>query len=233
MSGRTNLYRRGTMWWWRRRLPPDLRARGAKSEIRLSTRAHIASDAGSTAARLWLAVDRAIDRVREGESGMPLTGRDIDQLVRTMAQEALAAGERERALAPPRSDTEIDDAVAAQHERAEAWRTALARRDVDGVRPQVDAVLAGAGIALADDDPDRRILMREAAKAQVQLARIEAARERGHYDVAAGGGEAAWSWRAAAPVTVSAPVAAAPLGPVGATGTVAGPVATGFSRGLL
>jgi len=50
MSARTNLYRRGTMWWWRRRLPPDLRARGAKSEIRLSTRAHVASDAGAAAA---------------------------------------------------------------------------------------------------------------------------------------------------------------------------------------
>ncbi|MFP4362137.1 MAG: DUF6538 domain-containing protein, partial [Alphaproteobacteria bacterium] len=196
MSARTNLYRRGTMWWWRRRLPPDLRARGAKSEIRLSTRAHIGGDARTAAARLWLAVDRAIARAREEESGMPLTGRDIDQLVRTMAQAALAAGERERALAPPRSDAEIDEAVAAHHERAEAWRTALARRDVDAVRPQVDAALAGAGIALADDDPDRRILMREAAKAQVDLARIEAARERGHYDVAAGCGDPAWSWRA-------------------------------------
>ncbi|NBB70076.1 MAG: hypothetical protein GVY33_07080, partial [Alphaproteobacteria bacterium] len=216
MSGRTNLYRRGTMWWWRRRLPPDLRARGAKSEIRLSTRAHIASDARTAAARLWLAVDRAIDRAREEESGMPLTGRDIDQLVRTLAQEALAAGERERALAPPRSDAEIDEAVAARHERAEAWRTALARRDVDGVRPQVDAALAGAGIALADD-PDRRILMREAAKAQVEVARIEAARERGHYDVAASGGDAPWPWRAAAPLTVSAPVAHAALGPAGVT----------------
>jgi hypothetical protein len=152
-------------------LLPDLRARGAKSEIRLSTRTHIAGDAGSTAARLWLAVDRAIDRVREWESGMPLTGRDIDQLVGTMAQAALA---------PPRSDTEIDDAVATQHRRAAAWRMALARRDVDGVRPQVDAALASAGITLADDDPDRRNLLREAPKAQVELARIEAARERSH-----------------------------------------------------
>ncbi len=73
MAKAPNLYSRQAIYWWRRRIPKNLRRLFSTSEIRVSTRAHMVGEAAARGARLRSVTDLAFQELeRAVTSGLTL-----------------------------------------------------------------------------------------------------------------------------------------------------------------
>ena len=120
MAKHPNLYRRQAVYWWRRRIPKNLRQFFSTSEIRVSLRAHIVAEAATRGARL-----RSRYRPR-----FPGAGASCDERIEPARSDLRPAGEparadeldrceRERELAGARTEADIQQSVL-DHQRRRA-----------------------------------------------------------------------------------------------------------------
>jgi hypothetical protein len=175
-----HLYRRQAVYWWRRRIPKHLRQLFSTSEIRVSLRAHIVAEAATRAARLRVITDLAFqDLERAVTIGLTLPDQTFDQLVNQLVQDELDRCERERELAGPRTEADIQQAVL-DHQRQRARLQQALRYNVyadleDQLAPAIEAVQYVA------TDSDLAVLQRRAARGLMDAAEINEAREQGIY----------------------------------------------------
>jgi len=217
MAGLTHVYRRGAVYWWRRRVPRALVPIFGRPELRFSLSTHIRRDAAHRAARLRVATDVAFGEVEQAVvDGLRLTPLGMKAIVDELVRGELEAAERERALAPPRTPAEADAAVAAAEQARAAVQHALALRRHDVFAPPLDAALARSGAPLDPASDDYRLLLRLAGRALVEVHRVNGRREQGRYEedgagLAPGLLGRAWAQPPAFPLEV--PPASAPLPP--------------------
>lgn len=116
-----NLFRRGATYWWRRRVPTILAKKLRWQETRLSLRTHVRFDAVNRAARVRLVTDMAFAQMEAAlMQGVALTRERMEALLRDLVAHELDLAEQARALAPPRSEAELEAAVVALTERMTA-----------------------------------------------------------------------------------------------------------------
>ena len=183
MAGLTHVYRRGAVYWWRRRVPTALVPTFGRPELRFSLSTHIRRDAAHRAARLRVATDVAFGEVeRCAVLGMRLTPQGMKAIVDELVRGELELAERARALAPPRTPEDVAAAVAEEERRKAAVEQTLALRHCDAAVAPLQAALARAGVPVEPGSDDHRLLLRLAARGLAQVHRVNAQREQGIYE---------------------------------------------------
>ncbi|MDR6770769.1 site-specific integrase [Azospirillum sp. BE72] len=159
-----HLFQRGTVWWWRRRIPKNLSANFRRRETVVSLRTNIPAEALARAARLRAATDALFDGVRQAMAlGLTMSKAQMDAIILDLVHHEIEAAELARALAPPRSPGEAAAAVARARALRGEMQTALHLNQLDAARVPLDATLARLQLALVPELPDYRLLLRKAA----------------------------------------------------------------------
>ena len=180
MAKHPHLYRRQAVYWWRRRIPKNLRPFCQVVELRVTLRTYIAEEAVTRAARLRVVTDLAFQNLeRAVTTGLTLPDQTFDQLVTQLVQDELDRCERERELAGPRTEADIQQAVL-DHQRQRARLQQALRTNVyadleDQLAPAIEAVQEVA------TEPDLAVLRRRAARGLMDATEINEAREQGIY----------------------------------------------------
>ncbi len=183
MRGTLGLYRRGIIFWWRRRIPKRLESFFPTSGIRVSTRTHLSAVAANRAARLRVVTDALFEEVeRLMFQGLSLTPGAMQAIAADIMRDALEVAERERALRPAREPAEADAAAAAERAKAEILRECLRLGRLEHVRQPLVAALARAGLPVDINSDDGKALHRWAARGLIQAAAINEKRENGIYE---------------------------------------------------
>jgi hypothetical protein len=176
-----HLYRRQAVYWWRRRIPKHLRQFFSTSEIRVSLRAHMAQEAATRAARLRVVTDLAFqDLERAVTTGLTLPEQTFDQLVNQLVQDELDRCERERELAGPRTEADIQQAVLDHQRQRARLQQALRYNAYDELEQQL--LPAVASVQAVATEQDLAVLRRRAARGLLQATYVNEARELGLYD---------------------------------------------------
>ncbi|MBK1698284.1 hypothetical protein CKO21_13635 [Rhodovibrio salinarum] len=140
----------------------------------------MAGEAATRAARLRVITDLAFqDLERAVTTGLTLPDQTFDQLVNQLVQDELDRCERERELAGPRTEADIQQAVL-DHQRQRARLQQALRYNVyadleDQLAPAIEAVQDVA------TESDLAVLQRRAARGLMDAAEINEAREQGIY----------------------------------------------------
>ena len=180
MARHPHVYRRQAVYWWRRRIPKNLRSFFRTSELRVSLRAHMAQEAATRAARLRVVTDLAFQTLeRAVTTGLTLPDQTFDQRVSQLVQDELDRCERERELAGPRTEADIQQAVL-DHQRQRARLQQALRTNVYA---DMEEQLAPAIMAVQDvaTERDLAVLRRRAARGLMDATEINEAREQGIY----------------------------------------------------
>jgi len=182
-------------YYWRRRLPRSLVDRGGAKTVPggkfnflattaaclcLSLRLHLLRDAKILARRLTEMSDRVF--AADAEMMMAIAPETQVQLLESLARFEIAAFERARAVAGPRSA----EAAAMDLRREEALQTTLRQALYFGNREVAQRplrhVAAQLGLALDEADEDWVSLAYEATKVLLDVSQERARRQQGLYD---------------------------------------------------
>ncbi|UKJ75455.1 site-specific integrase [Azospirillum brasilense] len=213
-----HLFQRGTVWWWRRRIPKNFSAYFRRRETVVSLRTNIPAEALARAARLRAATDALFDGVRQAMAlGLTMSKAQMDAIILDLVHHEIEAAELARALAPPRSPGEAEAAVARARALRGEMQAALRLNELDAARGPLDATLARLQMALAPEMPDYRLLLRKAAWGLAN--EVASAHEQHESGTSATGAFFAPPAAAAAPgalvlATATGPAPAAPAPPV-------------------
>ena len=249
----TGLYRRGTVWWVRVRIPAP-RKFLPRDFCRVSTGCTSSAEALRAARLIRAALDRSCAEIRGWAGGQMLTEAQAEAVVGQVALRRLAEAELARAATAARTEADIIAAKARHAEEAARWRAALRHNDLASVTPHAMAAAAAAGVPepVVVMEP---ALLREAARMLAAAAGENILREDGLYvsdrsillarlagrEAAPAAAAASTTWVAgpmscgmAAPAAASCPAPkAAPAGSPMATAAEPAPQAQGTSDGDL
>jgi integrase len=180
-----HVYRRQAVYWWRRRIPKHLRQFFSTSEIRVSLRAHMAQEAATRAARLRVITDLAFqDLERAVTTGLTLPEQTFDQLVNQLVQDELDRCERERELAGPRTEADIQQSVLDHQRRRARLQQALRTNNYADLEHEFAEVVGAVQNCASRDD--LRVLQRRATRGLMRATQINERREQGIYEEEAG-----------------------------------------------
>ncbi|WP_156927005.1 site-specific integrase [Azospirillum halopraeferens] len=183
MSASPHLYRRGTAYWWRRRVPKRVQAAFSRRVFAFSLRTHIPCEARSRAARLRAATDALFDGVWQAMAlGLALTREQMDAVIVDLIRHEIDAAEYARALSQARTPEEADAAAARARAMRAELQTALRLNQLEGVRGPLDAALGRFQLTLPPETPDYRVLLRQAAWGLTRVATVNEQREKGLYE---------------------------------------------------
>ncbi|WP_242077101.1 site-specific integrase [Brevundimonas diminuta] len=166
------LYRRGGIYWFRRRVPDDVLETLGRSAWRESLHTKDFEQAKQAARRRGVETDRLIATARAKLTGQASTPLDVS------TAQAMAATWLEAVLADE-EDIRVGLGEAG-HAASETWlfedeaayRRDLAQMNISAVDPAVEKSLAEAGLWYPPGDPSRRMLAVEMLKARVRLVSI-------------------------------------------------------------
>jgi len=180
MARHQRLYRRGTVWWYRRVLPPELRRLHGARELRRSTRCRDLAAAKRVAAQLDVNLDRLITRLVAGNAfqGVQVDDEIAAKVLHELRREYEEGGETLRATAPRRSKLEAQFDAAIELAFAQSWESQLIENDLSAIAAIVDPLLAEQGVKEVDaDDAGYRKLLRRALEVTVEIHTAAAERE--------------------------------------------------------
>ena len=180
MAKHPHLYRRQAVYWFRRRPPQALARFFSNREIRLSLRTHFRPEAATRAARLRVVTDLAFrDLERAVTNGLTLPDQTFDQLVTQLVQDELDRCERERELAGPRTEADIQQAVLDHQRQRARLQQALRHNEFGALEAHLaSAVEAVQGVATQSD---LAVLRRRAVRGLLEATYTNEAREQGLY----------------------------------------------------
>ena len=174
-----HLERRPSGFFWRRRLPRAmLRHDATEFFLVVSLRTHVPSDAKSRAGRLTALSDTVFAWATE--TGM-IDPDLATRLLKALARFEIEADEAARAVAPPRSQADVEMALARESAVQETLRRALMLNDREAARAPLRAVAARLGVALEEDDDDWKRLAWRATRVLLEASAERARRETGSY----------------------------------------------------
>lgn len=165
VAGVNHLYRRGAVYWFRRRVPDDVSAELGLSQWRVSLHTKDFPEAKRLVRLKSVETDRQIDAIRFRHSGkvsLPVAKADADRMALTWTADALAFDEALRVGGGPSAARWLEESVG-------QYREALANLDIAVVAKEVDKTLAREGLWYPPGDPSRSLLAIALLKAQVQL----------------------------------------------------------------
>ena len=205
-----HLYRRGSVYWWRRILP-DLGRTGEKNhrrEIRLSLRTNMPALARLRGRRLSVVSDAVLRFLSDAMlSGTTIDTHALRCLVSDILDLELDRAEVARALSGERSPEEQATRAQAEIDAAEALCVALAANRLDAVRDVLDQAIGhGLEIPVAGT-AEHAFLARQVLRGLAAVHRTNAQLELGRYPVqddACLPVPPAWAKRDAVPVTPAA-----------------------------
>jgi hypothetical protein len=176
-----HLYRRQAVYWFRRRPPQALANFFSNREIRLSLRTHFRPEAATRAARLRVVTDLAFrDLERAVTNGLTLPDQTFDQLVNRLVQDELDRCERERELAGPRTEADIQQAVLDHQRQRARLQQALRTNNYAGLERELSRAVAAVQDCASEDD--LRALQRRATRGLLSATQINERREQGIYE---------------------------------------------------
>lgn len=180
MRQQTNLVQRGTVFYFRKKVPPDLRDHYGCESLRKSLRQFTSlAEAKREAARLAAAyeVEFASLRGKRGTPPAPLTIDLIPSLVERYEAMQLAADDVRRGRGLSEDEFhDMQDALAAQ---LPELRSAYARGNVSLMADSIDDFLITANVDATGNPETARLLARELVKARIRVITVLESRNRG------------------------------------------------------
>lgn len=180
VPGQTYLYRRGAVYWLRRRAPQDLPEIVAKGEWKESLRTRDLAEAKMRLNARLVEIDREIEAARAKERrapSLPLTKAEAERIARNALADWLLDDEEGRLTG---GDAFYDNAETwLEAVGDEADRDALARGDWTAGRRSAEMALEELGRWYPPEDPSFRLLALELVKARVRYVELVRARQRG------------------------------------------------------
>lgn len=177
----TNLVKRGSVWYFRKKVPADLRDHYGQESIRKSLGGFPAlADARKEAAKLAAQYDAEFEAVRQSlrpAKATPLTQAMIPAISKALEGHILAADEEVRTQGMSEEDFAQWEAETAATV-AEVSR-AYARGDSSPIDAALEDWLYGLGIDAAPESAEFKALRREFLKARLKALQGKAARDRG------------------------------------------------------
>ena len=170
MRTQTNLVKRGSVWYFRKKVPQDLRSHYGQESIRKSLRhcpAH--ADAKREAAHLSGHYEAEFQTLRQGRAqrpAIPLTAELVQQLSKALEGHILTADEELRAAGL--SEAEFDYLQTETEAAAAEIRRAYARGDSSPIDAALTDWLDSLGINTDPDSPIFKSLRREFLKARLK-----------------------------------------------------------------
>jgi len=178
VAGHTHLYRRGAVYWFRRRVPEDVAGVIGHAQWRSSLGTKDFEEAKRLVRLRGVETDREVALARArmaGKSSPPLAKPEAHRLAQQWVIDTLAWDEDVRVG----MDQSAHRATVWVDEVESDYREALANLDVSNVRRQVDLLLTESGRWYPEGDSSRRALGLELLKAQVRLVEVVKRRLRG------------------------------------------------------
>jgi len=174
------LVRRGNTYYFRRAIPPGLRARFGKREIKLS----LATFDPRRARRAGRLMALWSDAIFEAIIAMPTLGpEEIDALVRSYFAGAWAQQNGALSKAKKADKEGLSDSLYAADGAIELFRRQLQNEEFDAAT--IAAVQSAIGFLPKEDSPEFRQAARGVLLARLELARIYMAQVNGDYEDAA------------------------------------------------
>ena len=183
-------FRRGDVYWWRRKVPAKLRSRFVRPELALSLRTPDRSVAECRAREFSTVADRLFETAMTETA---LTNADLDELARRWFAKVMEGWENRNMVRPmgqgmfTQDDVASDDPVAQDTTILAGFvgraRKALANNDFGPVRNIADGVLEEAGLTLDPSSTAYARLCRGLLRAQVEYFRLAEAWRGGDFSV--------------------------------------------------
>lgn len=171
VSGCNHLYRRGAVYWFRRRVPKDVAKALGETQWRISLGTKDFDEAKRRARLRSVATDQQIAVVRARNAGKvspPLSKSEAEKLAQAWLADVLEWDEAFRIGRPEAAD----NAVLWLEEVAADYRKALATLDTAAVARESAETLAKAGLWYPQGDPSRNQLALALLKARVRLVEL-------------------------------------------------------------
>lgn len=168
VPGCNHLYRRGAVYWFRRRVPEDVVKSIGTAQWRISLGTKDFDEAKRLARLRSVSTDQQITVSRARNAGKvspPLSKPEADKLAQGWIADIL---EWDEAFRVGRAGT-TEMAELWLEEEAPAYREALANYDTTAVTQQVSETLAKSGLWYPPGDPNRNLLAVALLKARVHL----------------------------------------------------------------
>jgi len=177
----TNLVQRGSAYYFRKKVPVDLRRHYGKESIRTSL------GTGLTATQAKLAVTKLAHHYESEfevlranlrpSKAIPLTAAMVPTIVKALEGHILRADEEIRMQGL--SDDEFDSWAAQTHEDLQAIKVAYARGSISPIAAPLEDWLNGLAIDAQPDSPEFKALGWEFLKARLKALESKLARDRG------------------------------------------------------
>lgn len=193
MSLGVHLYRRGSVYWWRRILPacgaavgddsaPENSSKKIGREIRLSLRTNMPGLARQRGRRLSVVVDAVLALLGEVMQAGTIDTRALRALLQPILLGELERAEVARALGGERGPEEIARRVQAELGAVAAIEDAVRHNRLDAARTVLErAVTVGLPVPAAET-AEHSYLARLVLRGLPRVHRINAEREQNHYD---------------------------------------------------
>ena len=167
------------VYWFRRAVPQDLRAKIGRCELTKSLRTKDPTEAKIRYAPLLEWSDRLFQAAR---SGVTLSPKDISALAGKWLAQALERGEKEVISPFVTLGMDGDELTAPHDSDLDEMERADERGDLAAVVGQdVDALLLSEGLALAKDTPEYQALLEKVFRAKVRLLNVQNTRAQGDW----------------------------------------------------
>lgn len=193
MSLGVHLYRRGSVYWWRRILPacgaavgddsaPENSSKKIGREIRLSLRTNMPGLARQRGRRLSVVVDAVLALLGEVMQAGTIDTRALRALLQPILLGELERAEVARALGGERGPEEIARRVQAELDAVATIEDAVRHNRLDAARAVLErAVTVGLPVPAAET-AEHSYLARLVLRGLPRIHRINAEREQNHYD---------------------------------------------------
>lgn len=193
MSLGVHLYRRGSVYWWRRILPvcgaavgddsaPENSSKKIGREIRLSLRTNMPGLARQRGRRLSVVVDAVLALLGEVMQAGTIDTRALRALLQPILLGELERAEVARALGGERGPEEIARRVQAELDAVATIEDAVRHNRLDAARTVLErAVTVGLPVPAAET-AEHSYLARLVLRGLPRVHRINAEREQNHYD---------------------------------------------------
>ncbi|MBB4798615.1 integrase [Brevundimonas bullata] len=171
VPGCNHLYRRGAVYWFRRRVPGDVAKSLGTSQWRLSLGTKDFDEAKRLARLRSVSTDQQITVVRArnmGKVSPPLSKQEAEKLAQSWIADVLEWDEAFRLGRPG----EIKSAALWLEEEAANYRETLGTLDTAAVAQEVAETLAKAGLWYPSGDPSRNQIALALLKARVRLVEL-------------------------------------------------------------
>ena len=165
MSRRSFLQKRGSVWWFRCRVPQDLVDHYGKREVLKNLRTRDYAEAQRLVVHIAAEQQREFDALRQARAApavAELTQEDIHRLANGWVSEVLREDENNRVDGQPKHVLEED--VGNLQSIEPVLREHLARGEPQLIAAAVSEVLSSAGIKLAQESASLRKLRYESSK---------------------------------------------------------------------